>query len=101
MSACLFLYNVAERRPKTIFLSCGSSVVEHSLGKGEVESSILSRSTRLQFNLQSVIFTAETGKTNGKPIAAALSKINMAIGNYAKTGSLSRSPFIVNNHHNS
>jgi hypothetical protein len=25
--------------------SCGSSVVEHSLGKGEVESSILSRST--------------------------------------------------------
>jgi hypothetical protein len=25
---------------------CGSSVVEHSLGKGEVESSILSRSTR-------------------------------------------------------
>ena len=24
---------------------CGSSVVEHSLGKGEVESSILSRST--------------------------------------------------------
>ncbi len=26
---------------------CGSSVVEHSLGKGEVESSILSRSTSL------------------------------------------------------
>jgi hypothetical protein len=26
-------------------ISCGSSVVEHSLGKGEVESSILSRST--------------------------------------------------------
>ena len=26
-------------------VSCGSSVVEHSLGKGEVESSILSRST--------------------------------------------------------
>ena len=25
--------------------SCGSSVVEHSLGKGEAESSILSRST--------------------------------------------------------
>ena len=29
------------------FASCGSSVVEHSLGKGEVESSILSRSTSL------------------------------------------------------
>ena len=28
-----------------IIESCGSSVVEHSLGKGEVESSILSRST--------------------------------------------------------
>lgn len=27
---------------------CGSSVVEHSLGKGEVESSILSRSTSFQ-----------------------------------------------------
>jgi hypothetical protein len=26
-------------------LCCGSSVVEHSLGKGEAESSILSRST--------------------------------------------------------
>ena len=26
---------------------CGSSVVEHSLGKGEVESSILSRSTSI------------------------------------------------------
>ena len=30
---------------------CGSSVVEHSLGKGEVESSILSRSTSLFRNL--------------------------------------------------
>ena len=30
--------------------SCGSSVVEHSLGKGEVESSILSRSTILIHN---------------------------------------------------
>lgn len=29
---------------------CGSSVVEHSLGKGEVESSILSRSTSLPCN---------------------------------------------------
>jgi hypothetical protein len=29
----------------TVSWSCGSSVVEHSLGKGEVESSILSRST--------------------------------------------------------
>jgi hypothetical protein len=28
--------------------SCGSSVVEHSLGKGEAESSILSRSTSLR-----------------------------------------------------
>ena len=28
---------------------CGSSVVEHSLGKGEVESSILSRSTSRLF----------------------------------------------------
>ena len=101
MSACLFLYNVAERRPKTIFLGCGSSVVEHSLGKGEVESSILSRSTSIQFHSQSVIFTAETGQINGKPVVSVFSKIDMATGNYAKTGSLSRPPFIVNNHHNS
>ncbi len=32
---------------------CGSSVVEHSLGKGEVESSILSRSTILRPRLHS------------------------------------------------
>ena len=100
MSACLFLYNVAERRPKTIFLSCGSSVVEHSLGKGEVESSILSRSTSIQFHLQSVILNAETSQINGRPIASVLSKINKAISNYMKTGSFSRSPFIVNNHYN-
>ncbi len=100
MSACLFLYNVAERRPKTIFLSCGSSVVEHSLGKGEVESSILSRSTSIQFHSQSVIFTAKTSQINGRPIASVLSKINMAILNYMKTGSFSRSRFIVNNHYN-
>ena len=31
--------------PARLFNRCGSSVVEHSLGKGEVESSILSRST--------------------------------------------------------
>ena len=58
MSACLFLYNVAERRPKTIFLSCGSSVVEHSLGKGEVESSILSRSTRISCSPSSLNFSS-------------------------------------------
>ncbi len=30
---------------------CGSSVVEHTLGKGEVESSILSHSTIYHFNI--------------------------------------------------
>ncbi len=34
---------------------CGSSVVEHSLGKGEVESSILSRSTIFRMRNQRVI----------------------------------------------
>ena len=33
------------QKSATLTASCGSSVVEHSLGKGEVESSILSRST--------------------------------------------------------
>ena len=33
------------------FGGCGSSVVEHSLGKGEVESSILSRSTSLSLEI--------------------------------------------------
>ena len=37
---------------------CGSSVVEHSLGKGEVESSILSRSTILNHCLALVILQA-------------------------------------------
>ncbi len=32
--------------------SCGSSVVEHSLGKGEAESSILSRSTSFPFTIR-------------------------------------------------
>ncbi len=41
----------SQRRPHTLSFfgpripCCGSSVVEHSLGKGEVESSILSHST--------------------------------------------------------
>jgi hypothetical protein len=35
------------QKAATFATCCGSSVVEHSLGKGEVESSILSRSTSL------------------------------------------------------
>ncbi len=44
MLSCLFYNNMAQGSAKTD-KCCGSSVVEHSLGKGEVESSILSRST--------------------------------------------------------
>lgn len=44
MLSCLFYNNMAQSSAKTD-KCCGSSVVEHSLGKGEVESSILSRST--------------------------------------------------------
>ncbi len=44
MFSCLFYDNMAQDSAK-VSKSCGSSVVEHSLGKGEVESSILSRST--------------------------------------------------------
>lgn len=44
MLSCLFYDNMAQDSAK-IKKRCGSSVVEHSLGKGEVESSILSRST--------------------------------------------------------
>lgn len=44
MLSCLFSNNMAQGSAK-IGKCCGSSVVEHSLGKGEVESSILSRST--------------------------------------------------------
>ena len=45
---------------------CGSSVVEHSLGKGEVESSILSRSTinplkSLTFSCANRRFSGQTG----------------------------------------
>ena len=49
--ACHEGFGVAETaRPDSLLrvgrrFSCGSSVVEHSIGKGEVESSILSRST--------------------------------------------------------
>ncbi len=46
MFSCLFYDNMAQDSA-TIENGCGSSVVEHSLGKGEVESSILSRSTIL------------------------------------------------------
>ncbi len=46
MFSCLFSDNMAQDSAK-IEKGCGSSVVEHSLGKGEVESSILSRSTIL------------------------------------------------------
>lgn len=47
LSASLWQKPAHRRRPETAPPngSCGSSVVEHSLGKGEVESSILSRST--------------------------------------------------------
>ncbi len=48
MFSCLFSDNMAQDSAK-IGNGCGSSVVEHSLGKGEVESSILSRSTILFF----------------------------------------------------
>ncbi len=48
MFSCLFSDNMAQDSAK-IEKGCGSSVVEHSLGKGEVESSILSRSTILFF----------------------------------------------------
>ncbi len=48
MFSCLFSDNMAQDSA-TIENGCGSSVVEHSLGKGEVESSILSRSTILFF----------------------------------------------------
>ncbi len=48
MFSCLFSDNMAQDSAK-IENGCGSSVVEHSLGKGEVESSILSRSTILFF----------------------------------------------------
>jgi hypothetical protein len=49
------LWQEAERfhpRPRC----CSSSVVEHSLGKGEVESSILSCSTINSFELSTVLF---------------------------------------------
>lgn len=48
MFSCLFSDNMAQDSA-TIENGCGSSVVEHSLGKGEVESSILSRSTIVFF----------------------------------------------------
>lgn len=47
MLSCLFYDNMAQDSAQ-IEKGCGSSVVEHSLGKGEVESSILSRSTMTQ-----------------------------------------------------
>ena len=41
--------------PSRVLVSCGSSVVEHTLGKGEVESSILSRSTRKIKQIQQIV----------------------------------------------
>ncbi len=40
-------YGTYPNRSDPLGKGCGSSVVEHSLGKGEVESSILSCSTSL------------------------------------------------------
>ena len=41
---------------------CGSSVAEHSLGKGEVESSILSRSTiKILSRAQGVLQSSQRG----------------------------------------
>ncbi len=55
MFSCLFYDNMAQDSAK-IAKGCGSSVVEHSLGKGEVESSILSRST-IQTVLCTIFFS--------------------------------------------
>ena len=46
------------QKPPAYWQGCGSSVVEHSLGKGEVESSILSRSTIISETLQTKTLVA-------------------------------------------
>ena len=51
--------------------SCRSSVVEHSLGKGEVESSILSGSTRISADVVSGRLSLETAVDGARPVAEA------------------------------
>jgi hypothetical protein len=51
--------------------SCGSSVVEHSLGKGEAESSILSRSTT---TFEAFVETILTGQRLSLPKLLSIAK---------------------------
>ncbi len=75
MFSCLFSDNMAQDSA-TIENGCGSSVVEHSLGKGEVESSILSRSTIFFSFFLSLLLSISLPLSAQKSPSTQLSTIN-------------------------